>query len=214
MVSRSVGTINGAVDVRQQVLDSATRLFLQYGFKKTTMSDVARAVGISKGALYLHFDNKEAIFTEISDQIRTQMLGLLAGIATRSDLTPDEKLRRMHLEGLLFAWDRFHQAPHAPEIWGETTAMFASRNAEFYKQCQRLTARVLEEGQEAGRFRTDLNADRVAEVLSLVSNGFGPPYLRISERRQLEEGVSEAIDLILDGLRSGAQDNAPKPLEA
>lgn len=213
MVSRSVGTINGTVDVRQQVLDAATRLFLQYGFKKTTMNDVAQSVGISKGALYLHFASKEAIFWEISDKVRTQVLGLLAGIATR-DLPPDEKLRRMHLEGLLFAWDHFHQAPHAPEVWGETTAMFASRNAEFYKQCQRLMAQVVEEGQEAGVFRSDLDADRIAEVLSMVSHGFGPPYLRISERRQLEDGVSDAFDLILDGLRRGAHVRSGKPVRA
>jgi len=200
MVSRSATTINGTVDIRQQVLEEAGRLFLQYGFKKATMDDIARQVGISKGALYLHFDSKEAIFLEINRQVRTQVLGILAGIAT-SDLSPDQKIRRMHLDSLVFAWDYFHQAPHAPEVWGETTAMFASRNEEFYKQCQRLTAQVISEGQTTGMFRGDLDPERTAWIMSLASHGFAPPYQRLSERRELEEGILEEIDLILAGMQ-------------
>ncbi len=202
MVSRSSGTLNGTTDVRQQVLEQASRLFLQYGFKKTTMDDIASGVGISKGALYLHFDSKETIFLEISNHVRTHVLGLLAGLAT-SDLPPDEKLRRMFLDSLLFAWDYFHQAPHAPEVWGETTAMFAARNATFYKQCQRLTAQVVAEGQAAGVFRTDLAADEAAWILAMYSQGFAPPYLRISERKELEDGLGGAVRLMLDGLHNG-----------
>jgi len=199
MVNRSGVAVNGMVDARQQVLDEASRLFLQYGFKKTTMDEIARRVGISKGALYLHFESKEAIFLEISNQVRTHLLGILASVAT-SDLAADEKIRQMHLDSLKFAWDYFHQAPHAPEVWGETTAMFASRNAEFYKQCQRLVAQVISEGQQAGMFRRDFESDRAAWLLAMASQGFSPPYLRISERKELVQGALEAVNLMLDGL--------------
>ncbi|MBN1347493.1 MAG: TetR/AcrR family transcriptional regulator [Phycisphaerae bacterium] len=207
MVSRSAGTVNGMLDVRQQVMDEASRLFLHYGFKKTTMDEIARQVGISKGALYLHFDSKEAIFTEIGNQVRTQVLGLIAGIAT-GDLPPDDKIRRMHADALLFVWDYFHQAPHAPEIWGEATTMFNARNTEFYKQCQRLEAQVVGEGQNLGMFRRDLGPDRVAKLMALASQGMAPPYLRISERRELIEALDQMFDLILDGLRYGAEQPA------
>ncbi len=199
MVNRSGGAVNGILDVRQQVLDEASRLFLQYGFKKTTMDEIARRVGISKGALYLHFDSKEAIFLEIGNQVRTHLLGLLASVAT-SDLAADEKIRQMHLDSLSYAWDYFHQAPHAPEVWGETTAMFNIRNTEFYKQCQRLVAQVVSEGQETRIFRRDVEPDRAAWLLAMASQGFSPPYLRVSERKELLEGALETVNLMLDGL--------------
>ncbi|CDX58011.1 hypothetical protein MPL3365_290048 [Mesorhizobium plurifarium] len=41
------------------IVDTATGVFLQYGFKKTTMEDIARTVGISRQALYLDFPTKE-----------------------------------------------------------------------------------------------------------------------------------------------------------
>jgi len=202
MVSRSSGTVNGTVDVRQQVLDAASRLFLHYGFKKTTMDEIASQVGISKGALYLHFKSKEQIFLEISNQVHTHLLGLLAGVVT-SDMPADEKIRQMFLDGLSFAWDYFHQAPHAPEVWGETTAMFTARNSEFYRQTQRLTAQVIADGQASGVFRRDLDADRTAWLLALACQGFAPPYLRVSDRKELADGILDMIELLLPGLHAG-----------
>jgi AcrR family transcriptional regulator len=41
---------------------AATGVFLRYGFKKTSMDDLARAAGLSRQGLYLHFDSKETLF--------------------------------------------------------------------------------------------------------------------------------------------------------
>jgi len=207
MVNRSSPVANEVVDVRQQILEAAASIFLHYGFKKTTMDDIARRVGISKGALYLHFDSKESIFLEISDQIRTDLLEMLTRIAA-DNLPPSEKLKRMHLESLLFVWDQHHQAPHAPEIWGETTTMFSQRNEEFFLSCQRIAARVIAEGQEQGVFRNDVDPERIAWVLAMACQGFAPPYLRVSERADLERGLVETLDLLLDGLSKDRQRTA------
>ncbi|UZE24782.1 TetR/AcrR family transcriptional regulator [Pseudomonas sp. B21-056] len=47
---------------RADILDAAGMVFLRYGFKKTSMDDLARAAGLSRQGLYLHFPNKEALF--------------------------------------------------------------------------------------------------------------------------------------------------------
>ncbi|MBF2054993.1 MAG: TetR/AcrR family transcriptional regulator [Candidatus Sericytochromatia bacterium] len=52
-------------DVEQRearILDAAATLFVHYGFDKTSVADIAREAGISKGAIYLHFESKEALF--------------------------------------------------------------------------------------------------------------------------------------------------------
>lgn len=48
--------------VRQEILAGARELFIHFGFKKTTMEDIARKVGKSKSALYYYFKTKEEIF--------------------------------------------------------------------------------------------------------------------------------------------------------
>jgi AcrR family transcriptional regulator len=49
---------------RTAILDVAIRVFLRYGFKKTSMDDLARAADLSRQGLYLHFANKEEVFKE------------------------------------------------------------------------------------------------------------------------------------------------------
>ena len=44
-----------------RILQAAAQLFAHYGFDKTTVSDIAREAGVSKGAIYLHFASKEEL---------------------------------------------------------------------------------------------------------------------------------------------------------
>jgi AcrR family transcriptional regulator len=47
---------------RAAILESAKGVFLRYGFKKTSMDDLARAAGLSRQGLYLHFATKDELF--------------------------------------------------------------------------------------------------------------------------------------------------------
>lgn len=51
------------IDPKQQaILEAAWAAFSTYGFRKTSMDDIAKGAGMSRPALYLHFKNKDAIF--------------------------------------------------------------------------------------------------------------------------------------------------------
>jgi AcrR family transcriptional regulator len=50
---------------RRQIVEGARSVFLQHGFDAASMSDIARAAGVSKGTLYVYFDNKEQLFQAI-----------------------------------------------------------------------------------------------------------------------------------------------------
>lgn len=66
-------TLNIAVTTdsakRQRILDAAMRVFLSYGYKRVTMDDIARAVDMSRPALYLIFKNKTDIFRAVADHM-------------------------------------------------------------------------------------------------------------------------------------------------
>lgn len=49
----------------QRILDAAAQLIIHYGYDKTSVSEIAEAAGISKGAIYLHFTSKEELFTAL-----------------------------------------------------------------------------------------------------------------------------------------------------
>lgn len=53
---------------RRQIVEGARAVFLSQGFDAASMSDIARAAGVSKGTLYVYFDNKEQLFEAIVHQ--------------------------------------------------------------------------------------------------------------------------------------------------
>lgn len=64
-----------------QLLDASLDVFLRYGYRKTSMSDVADAAGLSRQGLYFHFDTKEALFTATLEHwIRTMQRGVLEAV--------------------------------------------------------------------------------------------------------------------------------------
>lgn len=53
---------------RKKIIDAAIEVFNEKGYHKTTMNDIGKKIGTSKGALYLYFPTKESLFREIINQ--------------------------------------------------------------------------------------------------------------------------------------------------
>jgi AcrR family transcriptional regulator len=81
---------------RRQLLRAAHKLFLKKGYGGTTVDEIARAVGLTKGALYFHFHNKEDILFEMVRNYTEHHEAALDGRATGKQSPAD--LFRVHLE--------------------------------------------------------------------------------------------------------------------
>ena len=60
---------------------AATAIFLRYGFKKTSMDDVARAAGVSRQGLYLYFDTKDLLFRESLEHLVSHLISTARAVA-------------------------------------------------------------------------------------------------------------------------------------
>ena len=80
-------------DTREQLLEAATALFLEQGFAKTTIQQIADRVGISKGAVYLHFRSKSQLTVAIMEGLGDTIIEQVREIRERDDLSPREQLR-------------------------------------------------------------------------------------------------------------------------
>src|SRR6516165_9782731 len=69
-------------DVRDALLDAMERSLARYGYKKTTMDDLAREAGIGKGTIYLHFPSKEEValcsIDRVVDRVQEQLRAIAA----------------------------------------------------------------------------------------------------------------------------------------
>lgn len=82
--------MNGAN--REQILVAAEELFHRFGYRKTTVAEIAQAVGIAKGAIYLNFPSKEEIFLAIVGR-RLEGLSTKLGELVSRPGSPGERIR-------------------------------------------------------------------------------------------------------------------------
>lgn len=80
--------------VRDQILDAAMAHFSRYGYEKTTVTDLAKAIGFSKAYIYKFFDSKQAIGEAIcASRLEKIMVAVSEAIADAPSAS--EKLRRL-----------------------------------------------------------------------------------------------------------------------
>src|SRR5205809_5468610 len=81
-------------DVRDQILEAAGEHFSRYGYDKTTVSDLAKAIGFSKAYIYKFFASKQAIGEMICANCLREIEAKVRAAVDEAD-RPPEKLRRM-----------------------------------------------------------------------------------------------------------------------
>ena len=74
---------------KQHILDSARKVFVEKGFKNVTMKDIVEACEISRGGLYLYFDNTEQILLEILQMEAEEADDLFTGHISEEDTAAD-----------------------------------------------------------------------------------------------------------------------------
>jgi AcrR family transcriptional regulator len=73
-------------DVREAILDATERLLARYGYRKMTVEDIAREVGIGKGSIYLHFSSKEEVVLSHVDRIVQRLKERLSDNGERAEV--------------------------------------------------------------------------------------------------------------------------------
>ncbi len=67
------------------ILDSATRMFLTYGYRNASMEKIAQAAPVSKATLYKHFDSKEALLAAVISNLCASLLHTMTQVTIESD---------------------------------------------------------------------------------------------------------------------------------
>ncbi|GAF03985.1 TetR/AcrR family transcriptional regulator [Saccharicrinis fermentans] len=84
-------SLNYNESVRVSILEAAQSLFAKFGYKKTTMEDIALELHKGKSSLYYYFKNKEEIFQAVIDKEQGELISKLK-VVVESDKNPQEKL--------------------------------------------------------------------------------------------------------------------------
>lgn len=82
-------------NTKKRIIAVATNLFLTKGYEDTRISDIIEGLGLTKGAIYHHFNSKEDIFNAVVEEIGNKNIQLFDEIKNDSNLTGVEKLSKI-----------------------------------------------------------------------------------------------------------------------
>src|SRR5215211_5170253 len=141
-------------DIRDLILDAADRLLARYGYRKMTMDDLAREVGIGKGTLYLYFKSKEEIALSHIDDIVERLKEKLIAIA-REDAPPGGRLREMLVTRVLFRFDSVqHYTESLNDLLAELRPQLLARRRRYFDEEAEVFAEVIAKGQDSRAFKS------------------------------------------------------------
>lgn len=181
---------------RRRLMEAALTVFLRFGFRKTSMDEVARAAGVSRQGLYLHFPTKEELF-------RASVQHLLDGALAEANacLADGEHPLEKRLVGAFDAWmGRFVGAfggsaadltAAASELVGP---MVSEREGQFIEA---VTRTVRASGLVAAYKAAGLTARQLVDTLYATGRGlkYGPT------REGFVEGMTIAVRVMCWPLR-------------
>lgn len=187
---------------KDAILDATDRLLARYGYKKMTIDDLAREVGIGKGSVYLHFESKEEIALSHIDRIIERLKSKTHEIAARK-ISCDKRIRLMLIERVLFRFDSVqHYSQSLNELLAHLRPRLLERRKRYFEEEARIFAEVLAEGSASGIFDIK-NAMETARSLLDATNALLPYSLsayELGERSDIEKKTNRVADLILKGL--------------
>jgi AcrR family transcriptional regulator len=186
-------------DVRTQIVDAATDYFTRYGYTKTTVSDLAKAIGFSKAYIYKFFDSKQAIGEVIcANRLGEMMRAVDAAVA--GGTTASDRFRRMFRAFVDVGTELFFQdrklydiaATGAGEAWPSVKA--------YERYIEELIAKIVREGREAGEFERKTPLDETANAICLVMKPYINPLLLQYNLDGAQDATVHLSNLVLRSL--------------
>jgi AcrR family transcriptional regulator len=181
-------------NAKTRITQAAFTVFAQKGYHATIMKDIAEELGVSKGAIYQYFNNKEDILKEI----------IISYQQTARDILKKSFQKNQPLEAL----QNYHKTmteTYQPNIAIilELISIAASdekiRNTvrEEYEKDVVLLQTFIEQQQEKGNIKADVNANLTSQVFIALYMGMTSKLIMGFSKSEVQKVWIQAIELIL-----------------
>lgn len=180
------------------ILEGALHCFTEKGFQATTIDDIVKHLGISKGAIYSYFASKEEMYIQMADDKMNAMLANslehfknLPGAADQIRYTYDRfrkqslaELRKwmaFHLEFMLYA----ARQPQLIERWEQ----YADKALVFMHD-------IMEGGKRSGEFRADLDCAAASRLFWSIRDGLALQFMLSGEEADYKRRIDDSENMV------------------
>jgi len=192
--------------IRVEVLKASRTLFQRFGLFKTTMEDIAKAVGKGKSTLYYYYESKDEIFDAV---IREDMQEVFSQVkaAVEKACTAEEKLR-------MFTISKIRAINQKANLFGivfgeisENPQLIKGLKKNFEAQELELLRDILVFGIYNNEFKriTDQDLDDLSHIMLSATRGIEMGLLEDCRIKKMGDRLEVILDLICHGIKSGAR---------
>ncbi|KAF1720272.1 TetR/AcrR family transcriptional regulator [Pseudoxanthomonas wuyuanensis] len=186
-------------DVRDQIVAAATEHFSRYGYGKTTVSDLAKAIGFSKAYIYKFFESKQAIGEMICANCLREIETEVRAAIDEAE-RPPEKLRRMFKAAVEASMRLFFRDRKLYEIAASAAGERWQAALAYEERIQNLLQEILQEGRQSGDFERKTPLDETSMAIYLVMRPYLNPLLLQHSFDYTDEAPAQLSSLVLRSL--------------
>jgi AcrR family transcriptional regulator len=185
---------------RSMILDKALELFVQKGYAATSMDDIVKHTGVSKGSIYYHFSSKDDLFVSMVEKINREWVEEWAGIRPQF---PDVGSRLM---GASLHFVNSFQSPltkvaeeFSMNVQEGYQGVF-DRLVEISMVQIHVFTEIFREGMEHQDF-AEADPNRLAVLFTSMLSGMSV-YLKVFPQEERKRHTQEAVNVLLNGIKS------------
>jgi AcrR family transcriptional regulator len=161
-------------DTRTRLLDAAERIFARDGYERATLDDVAEQAGLTKGAVYWHFDAKGSLFFALLERHAENELAALARDAEAAPVTGDAQHALARFFGAQLA--RLEATPESARLLVELVAHareapLRERLTSFFRDTQATAVALARKLQDDGKLSSDLDPATLGALWTALMHG-------------------------------------------
>jgi AcrR family transcriptional regulator len=186
-------------DARNRIVEAAERLFRQFGYQKTTVADIARALSMSPANIYRFFDSKHAI----NEAVCRRLLGDLVLVATelaRRDASAENRVRQLLRELARLNVERFTTDEKLHELLAVATSENWPVMSPYVEEIELILTALVDNGMQRGEFRSG-DARRAGRCVQTSMMPYVHPTL-VACGAAKQPTLDEMVDFCLAALRS------------
>jgi AcrR family transcriptional regulator len=186
--------------VKTAILEVSRELFARFGFKKTTMEDIAQALGKGKSSLYYYFKNKEEIFQAVIDWEETILFSRLRSVVS-SSMTPELKMKYLEIRmETIRELENYHKALNVDNIAGLDFLDHLKGRSE--KEEVSMIKEIMDEGVAKNMFQVK-NTYMAAIALTTAFKGLEIPLFKSTTIQNFDEfkvQINNVLNILFYGL--------------
>ena len=200
-------TKEDAQKTREAIIEAASHVFVEKGVANASLNEIASRAGVTRGAVYWHFENKIDLFKALHESLSQPFIDRILNNLEQDQDNPLDQLKDLCITMLDDLTDNEHKQRVLKILFFKCD--YSGEYEELLQvQCQNkkeklaLFAQYFERAQKKGTLRADISPAIMATSLMSYIGGIANEWLRYPETMDLKKQGRDIIDLYFNGLYS------------